>query len=191
MSAAQAHVVRAGTRRSLDAAHVVAGDVIVVEEGDVVPADARVLHSTALQTAEASLTGESLPVLKDPTPVAGDAALGDRHSMIYSGTTVTFGRGRAVVVATGMRTELGRVAGMLRDAPPEELRLDQGRVQTRLHQMIIIGAIRMINLPVDRTFVKKHKSVRVAKRAFISLDHNAYSRSVLKIFAQRLRSRPQ
>ena len=79
-----------------------------------VPADARVIQSTALQTAEAALTGESLPVSKDCAAIAGEVGLGDRDNMIYSGTAVTFGRGRAVVVATGMQTEMGRIAGMLR-----------------------------------------------------------------------------
>ena len=119
MAAAQAHVVRDGERRSIEATRLVPGDILVVEEGDAVAADARVIRSTALQTAEASLTGESLPVAKDTEAIAEETALGDRHNMIFSGTTVTYGRGRAVVVDTGMQTEMGRIAGMLRDAPEE------------------------------------------------------------------------
>ena len=90
------------------------GDIILVEEGDTIPADARLIQSTALQTAEAALTGESLPVSKDDAPIAGEAELGDRDNMIFSGTAATYGRGRAVVVATGMQTEMGRIAGMLK-----------------------------------------------------------------------------
>ncbi len=100
MTAAQAHVVRDEERRTIPAAEVVPGDVIVLEEGDTVPADGRLIRAAALQTAESSLTGESLPVAKDVLPPDGDVPLGDRHDMVYSGTAVTAGRGKAVVVAT-------------------------------------------------------------------------------------------
>ena len=113
MSAAEATVIRDGERRRILARELVAGDLVLVEEGDTIPADARVLESTALQTAEATLTGESLPVDKDTDALDADTALGDRTNMLFSGTTITYGRGRAVVVATGMRSEMGRVAGML------------------------------------------------------------------------------
>ena len=117
MAAAQATVMRDGERRSVPAAEIVPGDLILIEEGDTIPADARLIHSTALQTAEAALTGESLPVSKDIAPVAGEAGLGDRNNMIFSGTAATYGRGKAVVTATGMQTEMGRIAGMLKEAP--------------------------------------------------------------------------
>src|SRR5207247_11228909 len=119
MAAAHANVMRDGERQSVLATEIVPGDLILVEEGDTVPADARLLHSTALQVAEAALTGESLPVSKDIAPVAGEAALGDRTNMIFSGTAATYGRGKAVVTATGMQTEMGRIAGMLKEAPTE------------------------------------------------------------------------
>src|SRR5215204_1473534 len=119
MSAAEASVVRDGERRSIPAAELVPGDVIVVEEGDTIPADARMVESTALQTSEASLTGESLPVSKDVGPIEEEVGLGDRHNMIFSGTAATYGRGRAVVTATGMRTELGKIAGLLRRTEDE------------------------------------------------------------------------
>ena len=83
MSAAQASVVRDGDRESIPATELVAGDIILVEEGDTVPADARVIQSTALQTAEAALTGESLPVAKGIAAITGETALGDRHNMIF------------------------------------------------------------------------------------------------------------
>ncbi|HUF81718.1 MAG TPA: HAD-IC family P-type ATPase, partial [Burkholderiales bacterium] len=117
MSAARASIMRGGVRQSIAAAEVVPGDVLLIEEGDTVPADARLIQSTALQTAEAALTGESLPVAKDIEPIAAEAGLGDRHNMIFSGTAATYGRGRAVVVATGMQTQMGRIAGMLKEAP--------------------------------------------------------------------------
>jgi Ca2+-transporting ATPase len=125
MAAAHAHVVRDGALMAIPAAEVVAGDLLVVEEGDTVAADARVVEATALSIAEAALTGESLPVAKDVDAIVADAALGDRTNMIYSGTSATYGRGRGIVVATGMRTEMGRIAGMLGQVPPEHTPLQR------------------------------------------------------------------
>ncbi len=119
MSAKHANVIRNGTRQSIPASELVPGDLILLEEGDTIPADARVIHSTAMQTSEASLTGESLPVSKDTIPITDEVGIADRHNMVFSGTAVTYGRGRAVVVATGMRSQMGRIAGMLADAPNE------------------------------------------------------------------------
>lgn len=118
-------MIRQGERRSIAAAEIVPGDIILIEEGDTIPADARVIQSTALQTAEAALTGESLPVSKDAAPITKEVGLGDRGNMIFSGTAATYGRGKAVVVATGMQTELGRIAGMLKQAPEETTPLQQ------------------------------------------------------------------
>ena len=146
MAAAQAHVIRDGERRSIDAATIVAGDVILIEEGDTIPADARVIESTALKASEAPLTGESLPVSKHPAIVPADTAIGDRTNMIYSGTTATYGRGRAVVVATGMRTEMGRIAGMLRTVKDETtpLQKELDRVGRLLGGVVIVIAAIMI-----------------------------------------------
>jgi Ca2+-transporting ATPase len=146
MSAARAKVVRDGRWRSVPATEVVAGDIILIEEGDTIPADARLIHSTALQTAEASLTGESMPVSKDAAVVSGDAAVGDRTNMIFSGTAATYGRGKAVVTATGMRTEIGRIAGMLKEAPPETTPLQQelNRVGKLLGAIVVAIAVVMI-----------------------------------------------
>ena len=84
MSAADARVIRDGERRSIPATDIVPGDIIVIEEGDTIPADGRLVESTALQTAEAALTGESLPVTKDTDAILGDVPLGDRHNMVFS-----------------------------------------------------------------------------------------------------------
>ena len=125
IAAAHAHVIRDGAPTTVPSADVVAGDVLVVEEGDTAAADARVIESTALSMAEAALTGESVPVAKDVDTISGDAPLGDRSNMIYSGTSATYGRGRAIVVATGMRTEMGRIAGMLAHVPVEHTPLQR------------------------------------------------------------------
>jgi len=104
MSAADATVIRAGERQRVPAAEIVPGDLILIEEGDTIPADARLVESAALQAAEAALTGESLPVTKNPASIADDVPLGDRENMVFSGTAATYGHGRAIVTATGMRT---------------------------------------------------------------------------------------
>jgi Ca2+-transporting ATPase len=146
MSAAHAKVMRDGARQSIPAAEVVPGDLILIEEGDTIPADARLIQSTALQTAEAALTGESLPVSKDTRPISEEVGLGDRHNMLFSGTTATYGRGKAVVVATGMDTEMGRIAGMLKEAPPETtpLQRELDRVGKLLGIIVVVIAAVMI-----------------------------------------------
>ena len=146
MAAAQAHVIRDGQQRSVDATEIVPGDIILIEEGDTIPADGRVIVSTALQTAEAALTGESLPVTKDVAAIAGEMALGDRDNMVFSGTTATYGRGRAIVVATGMQTETGRIAGMLRDVrdDPTPLQKELDRVGKVLGAVVVVIAVVMI-----------------------------------------------
>lgn len=113
MLAPQATVLRDGQRRRILAAELVPGDVILVEAGDRVPADARLIEASRLKVQEAILTGESVPVGKSTDPAAADAPLGERHSMLFSGTLVVAGQGRAVVTATGAATEIGRISGML------------------------------------------------------------------------------
>lgn len=109
----QATVLRDGRRRVLPAEELVPGDVVLLVSGDKVPADLRLLSVTDLQVEEAALTGESLPVAKDTATVAADAALGDRSSMAYSGTLVVYGQALGLVVATGSRSELGRINTLL------------------------------------------------------------------------------
>lgn len=146
MSAAQAKVIRDGARRSLEATELVPGDIILIEEGDSIPADARLIKTTALQTAEAALTGESLPISKDTRTIAEAVSLGDRDNMVFSGTVVTYGHGRAVVTATGMRTQMGLIAGMLKEAPAETtpLQRELARVGRLLGLIVVIIAIVMI-----------------------------------------------
>jgi P-type Ca2+ transporter type 2C len=146
MSAAHANVIRDAARQSITATEVVPGDIILIEEGDTVPADARMIQSTALQTAEAALTGESLPVSKDTLPITEEVGLGDRHNMLFSGTAATYGRGKAVVIATGMQTQMGLIAGMLKEAPTETtpLQKELARVGRVLGLVVIIIAVVMV-----------------------------------------------
>ena len=129
MLAARATVLRDGERHPVDAAELVPGDIVLLEPGDKVPADLRLLQAHNLRTVEAALTGESAPVDKTLEPVEAGAGIGDRHPVCHSGTLVAFGQGRGVVVATGARTELGRigtlVSGVDTLATPLTRRLDQ------------------------------------------------------------------
>jgi Ca2+-transporting ATPase len=146
MSAADATIIRDGERRSVAATQIVPGDIILIEEGDTIPADARLIDAAALQTAEAALTGESLPVIKDPATVADDVPLGDRRNMLFSGTAATYGHGKAVVTTTGMRTEMGRIAGLLEqtadEATPLQRELD--RIGRLLGIVVVAIAVVMI-----------------------------------------------
>ncbi len=146
MAAARANVVRDGDRQNVLGAEVVTGDLILIEEGDTIPADARVIQSVALQTAEAALTGESLPVSKEADAVDHQAGIGDQPNMVFSGTAATYGRGRAVVTATGMNTEMGRIAGMLDETPaePTPLQKELDRVGRLLGIIVVSVAVVMI-----------------------------------------------
>ncbi|MFO7173107.1 MAG: HAD-IC family P-type ATPase, partial [Bacillota bacterium] len=130
LAAPTARVRREGRVQEVPAAEVVPGDVLLLEAGDRVPADARLLEAHSLLAEEAALTGESVPVAKAATWVgAPDTPLGDRRNMVYLGTVLRGGRGEAVAVATGMATEVGRIAGMIQEAEEEptplQRRLDQ------------------------------------------------------------------
>jgi Ca2+-transporting ATPase len=118
-----------GRLREVSSRELVPGDVLLLETGNLVPADCRLLESVNLRIQEAALTGESEPVEKQVEVLAGDLPLGDRRNMAYMGTVVTLGRGRAVVVATGMGTELGNIADLIQQAGQEQTplqrRLDQ------------------------------------------------------------------
>jgi len=120
LSAPMAKAHRDGTLAVIPAAQLVRGDRVDLEAGDSVPADARIVRSTRLEVDESSLTGESMPAAKDAGARWKEAtALGDRTNMVYCGSVVTAGKGEAIVTATGMRTELGKIAGLLQREPPE------------------------------------------------------------------------
>jgi len=110
-----ASVMRGGRRLTVAAESVVPGDLVMLEAGDRVPADIRLVKSSNLKIDEAALTGESVPVDKMTGPVNADASLGDRAGMAYSGTFVAAGQGKGVAVATGAATELGRISGLIGD----------------------------------------------------------------------------
>ena len=129
IAAATSKVIRDGRIITVPSEELVPGDIIVLEAGDSVPADARIIECASMKVEEAALTGESVPVTKqEETLTAGenaDVPLGDRKNMLYMGSTVVYGRGKAVVVATGMETEMGKIADALAVAEDGETPLQK------------------------------------------------------------------
>lgn len=162
MAAPTASVVRGGNEIDIPARELAPGDIILLHAGDKVPADARLIEAINLQVEEAPLTGESLPVEKHTSPISvEDIAVGDRRNIVYSGTTITYGRGRAVVTETGMETEFGKITGMLQEVEPGKTPLQENldRVGKSLAKaalvlvtiIVILGVIR--GQPVLEMFI--------------------------------------
>jgi P-type Ca2+ transporter type 2C len=139
MAAPTANVLRDGKSERIPSADVVPGDVLLLAEGDAVCADARLIEAASLMVAEASLTGESEAVLKETRVLPGSVGLGDRVNMVFNGTAVTRGRGRSIVTATGMATEMGNVARLL--VGVEEKRTPLQREIDRIGRMLGIAII--------------------------------------------------
>src|SRR2546425_5166687 len=125
LAAPKAHILREGGIVAVPSRELVPGDVVALAAGDRVPADARLFEVASLRVNEAPLTGESLPVSKTVEPLPRDAFLGDRRNMVFMGTAVDGGRGKAVVVETGMGTELGKIAGLVQQQAKEETPLQR------------------------------------------------------------------
>ena len=143
MSAPMARVLRDGQVTSIPAEEIVPGDALELEAGDRVPADARLVRTFSLAAQEAALTGESVPVEKSPADdLARQLPIGDRHNMIYLGTAITAGKGRAVVTATGMATELGHIAELL-----ERQEIEPTPLERRLHalgRILIVACLAIV-----------------------------------------------
>src|SRR5699024_4307093 len=118
-------VIRGGEKQSIDADQLVPGDIIYLESGNLVPADGRIVELTQLSIDEAALTGESVPVTKKTEPADPDTPLGDRLGMVFKGTAVTDGKGKAVIVTTGMKTEIGSISEMVGEAEEEQIPLNR------------------------------------------------------------------
>ena len=158
MMVVKAKVRRDGRLTELPAEDLVPGDIVTVEAGDVVPADGRVLRAATLEIAEATLTGESLPVSKGTDPVHdADTPLGDRTDMVYMNTSVTRGTGEFVVTATGMSTEIGHISGMLHGQPAVATPLTR-QLDRLTRQILVIAAVALVasvvlNLVRGNTFI--------------------------------------
>jgi P-type Ca2+ transporter type 2C len=159
MSAPEATVLREGEEIDLPARELVPGDVILLRAGDKIPADGRLIEAVNLQAEEAALTGESVPVEKNTAKLDNsELALGDRKNMVFTGTAATYGRGRAVVVATGMNTELGKIAGMLQTVEtgktPLQINLDKvGHILARA-ALVIVGLIVALGIFRGQPFIE-------------------------------------
>ena len=146
LAAPQATVVRSSEIIDVEARELVPGDLIVLDAGDRVPADARVVESANLQVEESALTGESAPVAKRTEGVGPNAAVADRHDSVFAGTAVTYGRGRALVVATGMETEFGQIAHLLQTIEtartPLQRNLDRvGAILARVGLAVVVAVV--------------------------------------------------
>ena len=125
MTAAKCKVIRDEKTEVLESSNLVPGDVVILEAGDAVPADGRLIECASLKIEEAALTGESTPENKTVDTIAKDVTLGDRENMCYMGSTVVYGRGKAIITSTGMNTEMGKIAGVLSKTEQEETPLQK------------------------------------------------------------------
>jgi Ca2+-transporting ATPase len=158
MAAPTATVLRAGEEVKVPAREVVPGDVILLHTGDRIPADARVIEAINLQVEEAALTGESVPVEKHTRSLDNDdLPVGDRKNMVYAGTAVTYGRGRALVTATGMQTEFGKIAQMLQSIEvgrtPLQQNLDRVGVVLARAALVVVAIIVVLGLLRGQEFI--------------------------------------
>ncbi len=144
LASQKARVLRDGREHVIDARELVSGDILLVAAGDAITADARLIECAALSVSEAALTGESVAVSKLPAPVAADAQLADRTSMAYAGTLVTAGRGRAVVTAIGVTTEVGRIAALAETTRPPKTPLERRIDQFGRYVMVGAGAMLVV-----------------------------------------------
>ena len=159
IAAATSHVIRDGKTVIVHSEDIVTGDIVVLEAGDSVPADCRIIKSASMKIEEAALTGESVPVNKQTEPInpegSDDVPLGDRKNMCYMGSNVVYGRGEAVVVATGMDTEMGKIADALNDAKegdtPLQIKLNQ---LSKILSYLVLGiCVFIFAIDVIRTLV--------------------------------------
>ncbi len=158
MSAAQSKVYRSGEMIVIPSSELVPGDVIALEAGDNVPADCRILEAAALKAEESALTGESVPSEKDSAVLSGEEVpLGDRKNMLYMGSSIAYGRAEAVVVATGMQTEMGKIAGAIANADDDETPLQKSLDQLSkiLSVAVLVICVIILGINVLQMLVKE------------------------------------
>ena len=160
MSAAQSKVYRSGELVVIHSSELVPGDVITLEAGDNVPADCRIIEAAALKAEESALTGESVPCDKDSDVLSGEEVpLGDRKNMLYMGSSIAYGRAEAVVVATGMKTEMGKIAGAIANAEDDETPLQKSLNQLSkiLSIAVLLICIFILGLNIVKMLVSEGK----------------------------------
>ncbi len=182
MAASTSKVVRDGKILDVKSEDLAVGDIVVLEAGDAVPADCRILESASLKVEESALTGESLPVDKVVEALVaqgGDIPLGDRKNMVYMGSTVVYGRGRAVVVATGMDTEMGKIADSINQAKDEQTPLQIKLAE--LSRILTIGVIAICIFIFIVDFIKHGAEFMADPRLIIDTFMVAVSLAVAAI----------
>lgn len=157
LSSPKAKVLRDGQKHELDSKYVVPGDILLLEAGDMVCADGRILYNYSLQVNESSLTGESTNVDKKEVCLEGEMPLGDRINMVYSGSLVTYGRATVLVTDTGMKTEIGKIAALMNETKekktPLQISLDQFSKKLAIIIMVICALVLALSLYRDMSFI--------------------------------------
>ncbi len=169
MTEAHCKVLRDGKMQFVNSCDIVVGDIVLLEAGDSVPADCRILEVASCKVEEAALTGESVPVDKFEHAIDGKVALGDRKNMLYMGSTIAYGRAKAVVVATGMATEMGKIANVLAHAKEEEtpLQIKMSQLSRVLTVGILIICVVMFAFNLVKAFVTNTVSAEVIINSFM------------------------
>ena len=190
MSAPQAKTIRDGIQIIIPARELTAGDIVVLDTGDYVPADLRLTEFKSLKIQESALTGESVPVDKDDTILKEDASLADRVNMAYSSSLVTYGRGRGIVVETGMKTEVGKIATMLQETEdtetPMQKRLESLGKTLGVAALVICAIIFVIGILYKREFIEIFMTAVSLAVAAIPEGLPAISTVVLALGVQRM-----
>ena len=156
LSGPEAKVVRNGNVTQIPSREVTVGDIVILEAGDLVPADGRILEQASLKVDESALTGESIPVEKSTEVIEGEVAIGDRINMVHSGSFVTYGRGKFVVTGIGMQTEVGKIASLLKTTSekktPLQVNLDQFGQKLSILILILCAILMGINVVRGQSF---------------------------------------
>lgn len=193
MSAPHCKVVRDGVLSVIAARDLVVGDVVEIETGDCIPADIRLTEAVNLKVQESALTGESVPEEKTTGTISGEAQIGDRRNMAFSSCSVTYGRGRGIVVATGQQTEVGKIASMIQSVPdiktPLQQRLDQLGKILAITALIACGIIFVVGLLYGHELLAMFMTAVSLAAAAIPEGLPAVSTIVLAIGVQRLAKR--
>lgn len=190
LSAPHCKVIRNGERIVIESRELVVGDIVEIETGDSIPADLRLIDAVNLKIQEAALTGESVPVEKNIETISDDAPIGDRKNMAFSSCSVTYGRGRGIVVAKGTDTEVGKIASMIQSVPdmrtPMQVKLDQLGQALAIISLAVCGVIFIIGLCYGRSIMDMFMTAVSLAVAAIPEGLPAVSTVVLALGVQRL-----
>ena len=193
MSSPHCKVLRDGPAVVIESRELVVGDVVLLDTGDSVPADLRLVEAANLKVQEAALTGESVPEEKFVKPIEGEVPLGDRDNMVFASSSVTYGRGRGVVVATGMQSEMGKIASMIQSVPdmktPMQVRLDKLGKGLAIAALSICAVIFLVGVLHGRGLLDMFMTAVSLAAAAIPEGLPAVSTIVLAVGVQRLARR--